>query len=90
MQHLYAVRIHQENDTVTRKVATADFMGQVSESLRILNLVIEEMVPAHYGEQNEFSTRIKFRFTEGQIPFLITPLVLAPQFWTSMGNMKKS
>ena len=89
-QHLYAVGIHRENDTVTREVATADFMGQVSESLRILNLVIEEMVPAHYGEQNEFSTRIKFRFTEGQIPFLITPLVLAPQFWTGMGNTKKS
>lgn len=57
--------------------------------MRILNLVIEEMACAHYREQNKFCTRIEFNLAEGQVPFLITPLMLVPQFWTSMGKTQK-
>ena len=88
-QHLYAGGIHWEEDIVLREVATADFMEQISESMRVLKFGIEEMTPGRYGDQNDFCTRIKFRFADGQVPFLITPLMLTSQFWTGMGNTKK-
>ena len=88
-QHFFATGIHREDDDVSFEIAAADYMEQIKEATAKNKVKILEMTPAPFGDTNEYTTRIKFGFEEGAIPFLINPQKLARRFWTGIGNIKR-
>ncbi len=88
-QHIYAFRIHHTTDNIPVEVVTEDFMEQMTESLKSNKLEIQAMTPGLWGDKGDYGTRIRFRFREGAVPFLIGPKNRTAHFWTGQGNTKR-
>src|SRR5258706_2010887 len=85
-QHIFAFRIHRTNNNVPEVVVTTDFMEQMKELLKNNKMEIQAMTAGPWGDKGDYGMRIRFRFREGVVPFLIGPEHLAECFWTGLGN----